>query len=79
MTPEQKAWIDNATYIDMLAKVRFAPLGYFANDTEHGRYAWARVIELNRITPQEEKVSASKRIGWDEDSPYNEHRHAITK
>ena len=63
MTEEQKAWIDGASYEDLLRKWRFAPAGssWFMGDV--GEY-YAKVMGEKR---SQEAVpgTASKAIGWD--------------
>lgn len=65
MTPEQKQWIDNAGYEELLRRWRFAPGGdpMFQGDT--GDY-YAQVMKRKRQeVGQEEHVRASKSIGWE--------------
>lgn len=64
MTPEQKAWIDQASYKELLAKWRFEPMGSPLFQDEAGRY-FARVMEEKRAAAPLEAVAASKSIGWD--------------
>jgi hypothetical protein len=65
MTDEQKQWIDNASYEDLLRRWRFAPVGdpMFQGDT--GDY-YSRVISERRNADHAEHVDASKRIGWEQ-------------
>jgi len=62
MTPEQKEWIDNASYEQLLHKWRFAPAGdpFFSVDT--GIY-YEEVMQ--RKKQEVDHVAASKRVGWD--------------
>jgi hypothetical protein len=67
ITPEQKEWIDTASYEDLLWRWRFTPTGddngFFTGET--GKY-YAKVMKQRREAPggQEEHVRASKKIGW---------------
>ena len=63
MTPEQKKWIDEATYEDLLRRNRFAPIGdpMFRGDT--GDY-YSKVMNEKRAANPGEHVRASKAIGW---------------
>lgn len=62
---ERRAWINGATYEQLLAKWRFAPPGdpFFEGDLgDHFR----KVMNLRRSElPEGEHVQVSKRIGWD--------------
>ena len=61
MTKEQKNWIDNASYEQLLKKWRFAPTGdpYFQN--ECGKYFGKIMNEKSKTV---DTVQASKNIGW---------------
>lgn len=63
MTPEQKHWIDNASYEQLLRKWRFAPAGdpWFQGDV--GDY-YAKAIATKRDADEDGAVQASKNIGW---------------
>ena len=65
MTAEQKAWIDAATYRQMLERWRFAPIGdpMFIDDT--GAYFEKVFKQKREATSDTERVAASKSIGWD--------------
>lgn len=63
MTPEQKEWIDNASYEELLKKRRQAPIGdpLFQGDGEYYR----KVMRQKRDeVGHEAAVRASKNIGW---------------
>lgn len=66
LTEENKAIIDEKSYIDLLSHWRFAPVGdpWFQGET--GEYWKKRMKEL-RSQPggQEIHVKASKALGWD--------------
>lgn len=64
MTEEEKAWIDQASYTDLLRKWRLAPAGnpYFSGET--GQYFEERIGELRRLNPSSH-TAASKQIGWE--------------
>jgi hypothetical protein len=62
MTTEQKNWIDNASYEDMLRLVRFAPVGdtFFA-DEETWEYFTSVMNEKRKDV---DHVAISKMVGW---------------
>jgi len=64
MRPEIKKWIDEASYEEMLRKVRFEPAGseYFVLGT--GKYFAVVMTEKRDKLPEGEYVKISKRIGW---------------
>jgi len=65
MTDEQKRWIDNASYEQLLAHWRNAPAGdpMFIGNT--GKY-YANVMKGRReAIGNEGHVKTSKKIGWD--------------
>jgi hypothetical protein len=63
MTDDEKEWIDNASYEDLLRKWRHAPAEspWFRGET--GAY-FAAVMAVKRSELPDHGVSASKRIGW---------------
>jgi len=64
MTPEQKAWIDGASYEQLLRHFRFAESGDPMFQGEAGTY-YAEVMGRRRHEDPGEHVRASKAIGWD--------------
>lgn len=64
MTPEQKNWIDNASYEQLLERWRFEPLGssFFI---EVGDYYGEVMSKRREEVGNEEHVRASKSIGWE--------------
>lgn len=64
MTPEQKKWIDEATYIQLLDKWRFAPVGDPLFQGETGIY-YKQVMVEKRRQELDGGVSASKVVGWE--------------
>jgi len=60
----EKSWIDNATFKELFAKVRFEPIDspWFREDT--GKYLMARYYRLRSETPQADYVRISKELGW---------------
>ena len=64
MTPEQKKWIDEASYEDLLRKLRFAPAGdpMFIDDTVYEYYS--KVVQERKAADPAAHVRASKSIGW---------------
>lgn len=65
MTAEQKEWIDNASYEELLRKWRFAPAGDPFFRGEAGKYYTKKLAEKKQEVGQEAHVAASKSIGWD--------------
>ena len=63
MTPEQKKWIDEATYEELLRKWRFAPVGEPMFQGNTGKY-YSKVMKERRSANPAGHVSASKSIGW---------------
>ncbi len=63
MTSEQRKWIDNASYINLLRRWREAPVGdlMFLNDT--GKYYEKVLKEKRAEVGNAEHVRASKAIG----------------
>jgi hypothetical protein len=64
MTPEQKEWIDGATYMQLLAKWRFADIGDPFFTSEAGHYFTDRMAKLRVELGNDEHVRVSKKIGW---------------
>ena len=64
MTDQQKAWIDNATYEQLLGKWRMAPAGdpMFQGDT--GDYYSKVMAQKREDVGPAAHVAASKSIGW---------------
>lgn len=63
MTPEQKAWIDAATYEQLLRKWRFSPMGDPMFQGDSGDYYQERMTQLKAADP-DGAIQASKNIGW---------------
>jgi hypothetical protein len=63
MTPEQKKWIDDATYETLLYKWRFARLGDPLMQGDTGDY-YAKVMAQKRDADPADAVRASKSVGW---------------
>lgn len=63
MTPEEKVWIDNASYEVLLRKWRFAPCTDEFFQGETGTYM-AKVMTEKRSADPRGAIAASKRIGW---------------
>jgi len=64
ISPDLKAWIDKATYEELLRKWRFAPAGSPLFTGEVGEYYKERMTRLKAIVGDEEHVRVSKAIGW---------------
>ena len=65
MTPTQKAWIDGASYEDLLSRWRFAPIGSEWFQGETGAYYQHVMAERRKQVGDAEHVRASKSIGWE--------------
>jgi hypothetical protein len=63
MTDEQKRWIDNANYEQLLRRWRFAPTGDLMFQGDTGDY-YKEVMFKKRDANPDEAVQASKNIGW---------------
>ena len=62
MTPEQKEWIDKASYETLLCKWRFAPAGDVIFQGEIGE-CYSKVMSEKRAADPAGAVAASKNIG----------------
>jgi hypothetical protein len=62
VTPEQKKWIDEASYEQLLSHWRFAPVGDKLFVGECGEY-YQKVMSQKR--KEADHVAASKGIGWE--------------
>lgn len=62
MRKQDKDWIDNATYEQLLAHWRFAPVGDRMFQDETGKY-YVKVMEEKRRHVN--AAAASKRVGWE--------------
>ena len=65
MTDQMKAWIDGATYEQLLSRWRFAPAGSPWFQGEVGRYYEKVMAEKRESVGHDAHVAASKNIGWD--------------
>ena len=63
MMPEQKEWIDSASYEILLRQWRFAPAGNPAFQGDDGKY-YMKVMFAKRDADFAGAVQASKKIGW---------------
>ena len=63
MTTKEKAWIDLASYEQLLSRWRFAPAGdpYFSGET--GKY-FSKMMQQRKEENPAGAVEASKRIEW---------------
>jgi hypothetical protein len=63
---EMMEWIRNASYAQMLAKQRFAPVGdpFFCTDNKQVCAFWDEQFKAKRAATGDNGVSASKAIGW---------------
>ncbi|MBI5193244.1 MAG: hypothetical protein HZA08_07375 [Nitrospirae bacterium] len=64
MTPEQKAWIDAASYKQLLEKWRFAPIKDAFFQGECGDYYQKVMREKRDKITDAERVQASKDLEW---------------
>lgn len=63
MNPDLKSWIDNASYVELLSKWRFAELGDPLFQGEIGDYYQQVMNEKRKMV---DHVAASKLVGWDD-------------
>lgn len=64
MTPEQKEWIDNASYEELLRKWRYSTFSDPLFRSETGTYFSEALAEYRKTMTTQEKVAISKRIGF---------------
>ena len=64
LDPADKAWIDEASYEDLLHKWRFTPLGDDYFQGARGDYFRDVMFAKKKALPPEEQVAISKRVGW---------------
>ncbi len=65
MTPEEKTWIDNASYSDLLYHWRFASIGDPMFIGETGQY-YKGILKSRRDADPAGHIAASKSIGWEQ-------------
>lgn len=65
MTLEQKAWIDGASYEDLLSHWRLAPAGDPIFQDEAGDYYQRVLAEKRAQVGDAEHTRISKAIGWE--------------
>lgn len=66
LTTKNKEYIDSLSYVDLLHRWRFSPVGDAWFQGETGTYWSERMNELrSRPGGDEQHVSASKFIGWE--------------
>ena len=63
MNEQHKAWIDKASYKELLSRWRFAPVGDPMFQGETGDY-YSKVMKEKRQNA--DHVQASKNIGWEQ-------------
>jgi hypothetical protein len=61
---ERKAWIDQASYPELLYNWRFEPSGSPWFEGELGQYYKKMLLEKKAGSPPGEQVSISKALGW---------------
>ena len=65
LTKERKQYIDGLSYIDLLSKWRFAPIGDLLFEGETGEYLKNRMSEMaSQPGGNDMHVAASKKLGW---------------
>ena len=64
LTDELRKEIDGMSYVGMLYKWRFAPIGDELFQDESGKYFSNRMFALRDADP-DAAVTASKKIGWE--------------
>lgn len=62
---EMMAWIDNATYEQLLSKWRLAPAGDPFFHGEVGSYYSIKIAKKRKEVGESAHVVASKNVGWD--------------
>jgi hypothetical protein len=62
---EMKAWVDNASFTELLTKWRFEPAGSPWFIGEMGDYFTAVMGQKQKDIPREVQVAASKAVGWE--------------
>lgn len=62
---ERRAWIDSASYEELLQKVRFEPVSSVWFQGELGNYLTERFRKMRSLIGDEAHTAASKRVGWD--------------
>jgi hypothetical protein len=65
MNEKMKAWIDNATYQQLLGHWRFAPSGDPFFQGEIGDYYVKKMAERRAEVGHDAHVTASKTLGWE--------------
>lgn len=65
MTPEIKAWIDNATYESLLRRWRFAPVGDPVFQGDVGQYYTKAMKRKRDELDPDDQVAVSKFVGWE--------------
>jgi hypothetical protein len=65
MTAEQKAWIDEASYYDLLRWWRNAPVGDPMFTGETGKYYGEVMAQRKATLGPQAHTAASKSIGWE--------------
>lgn len=65
MTDEQKRWIDNASYEELLRKWRFTPSGdpMFTDEPTYSHFTTMMRKRRDELGP-EGAAAASKAVGW---------------
>jgi len=62
VTSEQKQWIDNASYEELLSKWRFAPSGDPMFEKPDGDYYKEVMQKKRKALSREDRVATSKRV-----------------
>ncbi len=62
LTPELKAEIDRLSYVELLCRWRFAPVGDIMFQGQSGEYFGARMAILRAAGA--DHIGASKLVGW---------------
>jgi hypothetical protein len=65
MTPEEKTWIDSASYRELLARWRFSVSGDHMFTGETGDYFAVKFQEKKVEVGPEAAAQASKDLGWE--------------
>jgi len=65
ISEEDKSWIDNASYEELLSRWRFAPCGTKIFQGRTGDYFQQTMMRKKKEIGDDEAVRISKRIGWE--------------
>lgn len=64
MTDEEKKWIDDADYEQLLRRWRLSPCGDLMFTGETGRYYGEVLRKKRELLDHDAQIATSKRVGW---------------